>query len=152
MDAVSGVSAVVQLADLSFRSLFKIYCIARDATEIPRRLKNTLLHIENFQALLQHLQEEVARPNSKLATDSNQSQRLITTLKAIATCADGLSTSLEKILPSSSDSKVKRTWRGLASISKEDGILEQCDRLNSLKQDLQLELQLIGISLFSQAR
>lgn len=147
MDAVSGVAAAVQLTDLGFRSLFKIYNVVRDTTEVPKRLKTTLSDIESFQNLVERLQEEAARPNSKLASESTQTTRLITTLATAASCANALSHSLEKILPPASGSRLKRAWRALATIPKEDGILLQCERLHKLKQDLQLELHLIGISL-----
>lgn len=52
MDAVSGLAAALQLADLSFRSLLKIYSVVRDASEVPKRLGNTLRDIEIFQSLL----------------------------------------------------------------------------------------------------
>lgn len=147
MEVVGGVAASLQLADAGFRSLIQIYGVVRDATEVPRKLQDIFYDVENFRILLCELQAETSRLGSKLALAPVQSQRLASTLQATASCTNALSRSLEKVLPTSADSKFKRAWRALATLPREEGILKECDRLQKLKQDIQMELHMIGIKL-----
>lgn len=146
MEIVGGIAATIQLADAAFRSLVKIYSVVQDAKELPQKLRDTLHDVENFRLLLQELQEEASRPGSKLAAAPVQSQRLANTLEATSTCSYTLAESIEKALPGPSNSKLKRAWRALVTLPKEDAILRECERLQKFKQDIQMELQIIGIT------
>lgn len=146
MEVVGGVAAAIQLADAGFRSLVKVYSVVRDAAELPRKLQDTFHHVENFRLLLQELQEEATRPGSKLATAPAQSQRLANTLEETSKCSNELAKNIEKALPGPSESKLKRAWRALVTLPKEEAIFRDCERLQRFKQDIQMELQIIGIT------
>jgi hypothetical protein len=152
MDVLGSLAAAVQLADIGFRSLLKVYAVVRDMKEVPKQLRDVFHDLENSQSLLAELQQEVLRPQSRFAGTPNQSQRLINILEATASCSQTLSARLNKALPASNDSRLRRAWRALALLAREDDVVRECDRLQSLKQDLHIELQNIGVALINVAK
>lgn len=125
------------------------YAVARDVKEVPRQLREVLHDVENFQSLLAELLQEASKPQSKVTRTPAQSQRLITILKATASCSHTLSTKLNKVLPAPNDSSFRQAWRSLAILAREEDVLRECDRLQSLKQDLHIELQNVGVALIN---
>lgn len=153
MEAVGGVAAALQLADVALQSLINIYSVARDMKEVPKKLHELCCDLERFAGLLANLGKEAAQPESRFTrAPAWQVQGLVTSLKAATACSDTLKASLAKALPSRDDSKLKRTWRAFASLPREHDIFVQCDRLQRLKLDIQLDLQSIGISLINLAK
>lgn len=152
MDVLGSLAAALQLADAGFRSLFKVYAVVRDIKEFPKQFRDVFHDLEISQSLLTELQQEASRPQSRLSGTPNQSQRLITILEGIASCSQSLSARLDKALPASNGSRVRRVWRALALLAREDDVLRECERLQSLKQDLHIELQNIGVTLINVAK
>ena len=152
MDIVGSLSGALQIADVGLRSLLKVYAVVKDIQEVPKTLRDVFHDLENFLGLLAELQREASRPQSRFAGIPNQSQRLITTLKATASCSQTLSSRLHKALPASNESRLRRFWHAFALLAKEDDIVRECGRLQRLKQDLHLELQNIDLTLVNVAK
>ena len=152
MDVLGSLAAALQVADAGFSSLLKVYAVMKGRKKVPKQLHQLVHDLENSQSLLAELRREVLQPQSRFAAAPNQSQRLITVLEATASCSQTLSARLDKALPTFNDSRLKRVWRALALLSKEEDFIRECDRLRTLKQDLQIELQNIGVALISAAK
>lgn len=152
MEFLGCLATALQLADNGFRSLLKVYAVVRDMKDVPKHLRDVFHDLENSQSLLAGLQQEVSRPQSRFAGTPNQSQRLITILEATASSSQTLSARLNKALPTSNDSRLRRVWRALALLAREDDVVRECDRLRSLKQDLHIELQIIGVASINAAK
>ena len=152
MDVVGSLAAAIQVADAGFSSLLKVYAFVKGTKNVPKRLHNVFHDLENSQSLLAELQQGVLQPQSRFAVTTNQSQRLITILNATASCSQNLSATLNKSLPASNDTRPRRAWRALALVAREDDFIRECDRLQRLKQDLQIELQNIGVAMIKAAK
>ncbi|KAK0631227.1 hypothetical protein B0T14DRAFT_207 [Immersiella caudata] len=145
MEPLGSIAAAIGLADAGLRTLVGIYSIAMDLKDVPKRLRDIHHDLQNFHGFVSEVQRNASQVFAK-ATPT-QLERSEKTLKTIAASAGELTRTLESTLLSLTDSRTQRVWRALVSVSKQKDMLAECERLVRLKQDLQLELQVIGITL-----
>ncbi|KAK4442948.1 hypothetical protein QBC34DRAFT_417980 [Podospora aff. communis PSN243] len=145
MEPFSSIAAAVGLADVGLRTLVGIYGIAMDLKDVPDKLRAVHGDLQRLQGFVSDVQTHASGILAKATPP--QLERSEKVLKAIALGAGELTRVLESTVPSPGSSRVERAWRAIVSVSKQKDILADCERLGRLKQDLQLELQAIGITM-----
>jgi uncharacterized protein YoxC len=144
MEPFSSIAAAVGLADVGLRTLVGIYGIAMDLEDVPNRLRA----VHNDLQTLQFVSEMQTNASNIFAEATPlQPERSEKTPKAIAAIAGKLTRTLESTIPSLARSRAHRAWRAFVSASKQKDIIVECQGLGQLKQDLELELQAIDITL-----
>jgi len=118
-----------------------------DLKEVPKRLHDVSHDVQTLRSFVADIQRELSQSNEPARQVSqSQLQRLSKTLKSTALCATELTGVLVSVMSSAGSSRTQRAWRAVVSLSKQKEVLLECDRLERLKQELQLELQALGVA------
>lgn len=153
MEPLGSIAAAIGLTDACLRTLVSIYGMAVDLKEVPKRLRDVHHDVQSLSCFVADMQSEVSQANGMLSrAGPTQLQRLDDVLKATALCAVELTTILASVVPTALSSRAQRAWRTVVSLSKQKDIMKECDRLERLKHELQLELQSVGISMAHSAK
>jgi hypothetical protein len=148
MEPLASIAAAIGLADAGLRTLVSIYGMAVDLKEVPKRLSDMHQDVQILRDFVADMQSEVSRASGMLTRASpTQLQRLDDAFKATALCAVELTRILASAVPAASSSRAQRAWCAVVSLSKQKEIMKECDRLERLKHELQLELQSVGIAM-----
>lgn len=138
---ISLVASIASLVDLSAKVVSRLRDVISNSSEVPESFRSLSTRLPLLTVTLQHIQSQ--------AEDGRFPADVIEALKAVvddtSKQVSGIQTSLSKVLPSETSSKVERALKALKSLAKEDEIQRAIEKISKNNEVLVLH-QTTGIS------
>lgn len=146
---LGAVAAGVQLGEAGCKALIGSIALLRNLRKAPRRMKTLLLETEASIARLTYVRTTVLQPGSALATKVTAVQltRVMALLLEGEQAMQSLERELEHLVPqiSSKPGAMKRTWKSVVSLTKEDELKEHLEHIDRANMEMIRELQFLGL-------
>jgi hypothetical protein len=146
---LGATAAGVQLGEAGCKLLIGSIALLRNLRKAPRRMKRLLHETETSIARLDCVRNTVLQPGSAVASQltAHQLARLDIVLSEGEQAMEGLERELERLVPRTvaTAGLVKKTWKSVVSLTKEDEIKEHLDNISRANTEIMRELEVLGL-------
>lgn len=146
---VGAFAAFLQFGEAGCKALICSIALLRNLRKAPERMERLLSETEESTARLDRVRNTVLQPGSTVASQLTPDQlaRLNIVVSKREQAMGGLERVLEVLVPRTGSSAgfLKRTWKSVVSLTKEDELNEHLENISRANMEILQELAFLGL-------